>query len=404
MFFDYEKKQVRTSLDDYVWIKDGFFEVCKEDFDEIKAKFARKQIYVHIYKLIHEHQIDFPLKTFSRIECKALFNQLKSSYYSPVEREWSTQKCEIKDFTYKGNQWVFSAVAGTKISDQFTHEERLKAQNQRRAGKYEGIVGVWNHMKQDEFHPSQYDSPTLNFLSAFVFLNDKLNKDAVYTAGRLGCGSVSQFKPSTAKGIYDFFGAKRILDFCAGWGDRLVGFHASNADSYIGIDPNTKLHEPYQQIHEFCGTGKEANFICSPAEDVDYTELDYDFVLTSPPYFNIESYTKEETQSIIRYPNLDLWLDGFLFKTLTKVYQSLKVGGRIAINISDNPNFKVFICKDLLKHMESLGATYEGVIGYGLSNRPLPNGEKNTSSEPIFIWSKGEAPEPKYNQDNFFGV
>ena len=54
--------------------------------------------------------------------------------------------------------------------------------------------------------------------------------------------------------------------------------------------------------------------------------------------------------------------------------------------------------------MESLGATYEGVIGYGLSHRPLPNGEKSTSSEPIFIWSKGEAKDPKWNQDNFFGV
>jgi hypothetical protein len=57
----------------------------------------------------------------------------------------------------------------------------------------------------------------------------------------------------------------------------------------------------------------------------------------------------------------------------------------------------------MLKHMENLNAHYEGVIGYELYQR---GGQKTTKpfGEPIWIWSKGVAPEPKYKTENFFGV
>jgi hypothetical protein len=60
----------------------------------------------------------------------------------------------------------------------------------------------------------------------------------------------------------------------------------------------------------------------------------------------------------------------------------------------------------MIEYMESMGATYEGTIGYGLARRPSEFKDKlsKAKSEPIFIWSKGEAPEPKWNQDNFFVV
>ena len=41
---------------------------------------------------------------------------------------------------------------------------------------------------------------------------------------------------------------------------------------------------------------KEVNIINSPAEDVDFKNLNkkFDFIFTSPPYFNIERYTQEK--------------------------------------------------------------------------------------------------------------
>jgi tRNA1(Val) A37 N6-methylase TrmN6 len=211
--------------------------------------------------------------------------------------------------------------------------------------------------------------------------------------------TASQFKAESAKALYDLFQAKSVLDFSAGWGDRLVGFLASNADSYIGIDPNTKLHEPYQQIVNLCKTDKATRFICSPAEDADLTDVSVDFIFTSPPYFDIERYSEEETQSWKRYPELKDWVKDFLLATLTKCWSVLKEGGRIAINIADKKGED--ICTPMLNHMNNLGATYEGVIGYRMSER---GGQKTDcpTCEPIFIWSKGKAPEPKWDNEKYF--
>ena len=179
---------------------------------------------------------------------------------------------------------------------------------------------------------------------------------------------VTQFRPSVAKALYDLFDAKNVLDPSAGWGDRLVGFLASNAEKYIGIDPNTQLHQPYNEIHKFYNPSRPVQTICLPSEDVDYSELEYDFVFTSPPYFNVELYCNEDTQSIERYKEFEVWKKKYLFTTLEEIYKHLKPEGRIALNICDNPKLK--ITKDLISFMESLGATYEGIVGYEINIRP----------------------------------
>ena len=62
----------------------------------------------------------------------------------------------------------------------------------------------------------------------------------------------SQFKPSIAKAFYDYFGSVNVLDFSAGWGDRLAGFYCGETtESYVGIDPNLDNHPNYQKQVEF---------------------------------------------------------------------------------------------------------------------------------------------------------
>lgn len=44
------------------------------------------------------------------------------------------------------------------------------------------------------------------------------------------------------------------MDFCAGWGDRLLGAlaHQNEIEYYYGVDPNKLLHPNYQMmIKEF---------------------------------------------------------------------------------------------------------------------------------------------------------
>jgi hypothetical protein len=245
-----------------------------------------------------------------------------------------------------------------------------------------------------------------------VFFAEKLlDNKALMSGARLSGSLVNQFKPSVAKSMYDFFKAKNVLDFSSGWGDRLVGFLASGARSYTGIDPNTELESQYEKIVEDSKvTDKNISFICAPAEDVDYSRLSYDFAFTSPPYFNLEIYSSEKTQSANKQTKFDDWISDFLFKTLGKVYGGLDEGGRFAININDIQSQGLKICRPMIEYMESLGATYEGVIGMEIASRPMnakgsvSRGSQEQRAEPIFVWAKGEAPEPRWKPETFFEV
>ena len=63
---------------------------------------------------------------------------------------------------------------------------------------------------------------------------------------------------------------------------------------------------------------------------VDYSQIDYDMVFTSPPYYNIELYrgTEEKTETD--------WNNEFYIPIFTKTMQHLKVGGYYCLNIPES--------------------------------------------------------------------
>ena len=84
---------------------------------------------------------------------------------------------------------------------------------------------------------------------------------------------------------------------------------------------------------------------------------------------------------------------------MKKCWDALEEGGRICVNIADKKGSN--ICEPMIEYMKSLGATYEGVIGYEMMKRP-GNKIDEVFCEPIWIWSKGEAKEPNWNHNLFF--
>lgn len=403
MLFDLDEKE-KTSLDQYVWVRDNHIHMDKETLLEIKERFSRDEIFAFMAKLIKDRQIPLPLFPYNEAEERAKFGQLRNQDRTYLSETWSNPNIEIEDLTFRGSPLLLptSTLSGNSLSDLFTQEERLRA-TRRLEGRNER--GTLPYIWEDLITNGEVN-PRTHRLLRNAYLEDKFNEKTFIRAGRLSGQMVTQFRPSVAKAVYDLFGAKKVLDLSAGWGDRLVGFLASEAESYIGIDPNTKLHEPYRKIASFYSTDKVTHFICLPSEDVDYSTLEYDFVFTSPPYFDVEIYTHEDTQSLARYEEFEAWRDKYLFETLRRAYAHLQEGGRLALNICDNRKLKV--TKDLVSFMADLGATYEGVVGYEINIRPGAVREEQTKNgkrgEPILVWSKGVAPEPKWNQDNFFGV
>ena len=62
----------------------------------------------------------------------------------------------------------------------------------------------------------------------------KVDLQSIRMATTLRKYVASQFKPSIAKAFYDYFGSVNVLDFSAGWGDRLAGFYCG-AVSYTHL-------------------------------------------------------------------------------------------------------------------------------------------------------------------------
>ena len=134
-------------------------------------------------------------------------------------------------------------------------------------------------------------------------------------------------------------------------------------------------------------------------EDIDTIEEFkeyFDLVFTSPPYFNRERYSLDNSQSWVRYNNLDDWMNEFFYKTLEKSWESLNKNGYLIINISDirirrQKKYELLkICEPMNDKISSFpNAKYLGCLNLQLGRRPGVNSFE-VPSEPMWIWQKQE--------------
>lgn len=211
-----------------------------------------------------------------------------------------------------------------------------------------------------------------------------MNNNSLYSCHACTYGIVYNFPPNVAKCLYNYFHATRVLDFCAGYGGRLTGFWTSNAKEYVGIDPNKNI--PYNKVIEklkqYDEQDKKVTIINECAEEVDYSSFGkFDFIFTSPPYFNTEIYSDDKCQSSFKYQEFKIWLENFLFKTLSKVSEVIINTGILAINIKDTPKYNII--QPMIEFIVSLGFVQCPSILLG-----QPKRYKNTKSEYIYIFLK----------------
>lgn len=128
-----------------------------------------------------------------------------------------------------------------------------------------------------------------------------------------------------------------------GFGGRMLGALSSTKNfKYVGTDPCTEtmyhLHELGEYIEMATGREESYELHCCGSEDFKGKPNSIDFAFTSPPYFDLEVYSTEETQCYNKFPNLKDWLEGYVRQTIKNIYVMLKPGRVYAINIAD---FKV---------------------------------------------------------------
>lgn len=261
-----------------------------------------------------------------------------------------------------------NTLLGIKFIDYFTLEERLNTVGYQGINFYEFVEKI-NYYKTKNYVNNIY-----NFHK-----NGNNNKIQIYMKiFQLYFGSISVFKPLIAMNIYYKFKPSCILDFTMGWGGRMLAACKMNID-YIGIDQNTNLIKPYEEmlaamlqrpkvskiINNY--SSSKINLLFKNCLEVDYSLFDYDMVLTSPPYYNKEVYSNQEVMT------KDQWNE-FYKSIIDRTYKNLKLGGYYCLNVPSEVYENVII---LL-----LGECHEK-IPLNIHKR-----KNNNYTEFIYIWKK----------------
>lgn len=150
-----------------------------------------------------------------------------------------------------------------------------------------------------------------------------------------------EFKPYLAREIYLKYCDKncKVLDPCAGWGGRMLGFASSLLKGeYLATDPSTRTFNGLLKLRDFIFSASnfdkpDIKIYNLPFEDLEIPKNYFDFAFTSPPYFNTEIYSEEETQAYNRYKTIDEFNEQFLTTLIDKTMRSLKKDGCFLINI-----------------------------------------------------------------------
>lgn len=146
-----------------------------------------------------------------------------------------------------------------------------------------------------------------------------------------GTSKVTLYRPLLTKRIVEYFKNTdefEVLDVCVGWGGRMIGSVCVEGVHYTGIEPSTKTYNALCRIQKELGLVDCTTLYHDTAESVLPTlTRKYDLALTSPPYYNLEIYTEESTQSH-HYGTYEEWVDKFLRPIVHGVLNVLVKGGK----------------------------------------------------------------------------
>jgi hypothetical protein len=208
-----------------------------------------------------------------------------------------------------------------------------------------------------------------------------------------GLGNVTKYRTVTSKAIVQYYGAKRILDPCTGWGGRMLGSLAASKDTfYIGCEPDPNTAKGLRGILEDTSIPQAVRsrglIIEKPAE-VALTELStmekFDLVLTSPPYFNLELYTAGD-QSTGLYTTWDAWTEKWLKVVIIGCLACLKEGGVSCWSVKNFKSDKKYPLADITKKIhKDAGWDLVKTVTMTGSGRPgskrIKDGEEKRGSE-----------------------
>ena len=290
-----------------------------------------------------------------------------------IQKDWAL--LQKKDTTMHAMTISATEVAGMKVL-----RKHMRHFHAVRNYKGHSVESLWTQPcleKALRFNRAQHSTPYASeIIRSLSFAN--------------GLGKVTMYRPLMAKKVVAYLADKdkltevRVLDVCAGWGGRMVGAKSAESPSfagvhYTGIDPCEKTYAALRAIRDELGL-HNVTLIHQPAEVALQQPLGtYDIALTSPPYYNLELYSDEPTQSVATKDGYHAWLDTFLKPVIQGV---IRLG--VKYSCWSVKNFKTDKKYDLLDdviriHGEHGWRLLDDVI-FTMANSRRP-GQKATPSE-----------------------
>ena len=355
-------------------------------FDRYTNEFGRDVFRWTLSEYIAKVRPKFPLKPISDEDMRATFSSLKkadySIYCSPIEQVEKEIFEKYNDLEYPFSKYGLGIIDAPStynpVSNYFHQDLRLACSSY----GFRAPLEVWqNGTAKDIWKCFGPIWRGINGVKKVMvegkeeLRGGKLDEASYLSAFRLGTYIATQFKPIVAKCVYEMTDAKRVLDTSCGWGDRLAGFFASNAEEYYGCDPNPNTYARYMKqieaYNSFLSKPKKVKIWNCGAEDLPYDELpDIDTAFTSPPYFSTEEYNKggdkEENQSWFKFNEYEKWRDDFFLPVAEK---SMKVSRFMFCNIMD-PKIKSTRYRSSDELVNHLKDKFLGQIGMRIMQRP----------------------------------
>ena len=295
------------------------------------------------------------LKDFNKLK---KYNPIIIKKYNKKITRYNNQIIIFKE-NYNLNKELYS------ITDYFSHKCRARCIFNLREDK--SILDLFQENKKkilSEFDKKRMDL-TYHNISEYLFDN---------------FSQCTYFNNTIVVSLLNFFKPAKVLDFSAGWGDRLIGAIAYDCE-YLGIDPSNCMNPNYKKIiNTLCSSSKKKQYkiIKGGFEDVKIKKNYYDLVFTSPPFFDLEVYENSDTQSIEKFDTVEKWKNNFLFPSIKKSFESLKKNKHLALYITDyKNNYYIKDMKDYIKY--ELGYKYEGNIYWTKNKKVLRT---------VFVWKK----------------
>ena len=254
---------------------------------------------------------------------------------------------------------------GNNIVDFFTFSQRLETKGKYNISFFEFVERI------DEFKQKKFIQTMLTYYKEVKNKNNQKNEYTVLKEVYNICiSAINIMRPLNCMEIYSKYNAKRVLNFCAGWGGSTIAAAALNLDAYYGVEINNDLQEPYHNMLSYLQTKSATKFeiyICD-ALDFDYNKIIYDTVFTSPPYYFIEKYANN-----VLYKSKKEMNEQFYKLIFTKTYNGLQINGHYIINVN------IEIYKDVLKEL----------LGEADESFPLKKSKRqNNYTEMVYVWVK----------------